>query len=74
MTTLYMWKENTGSDSIYTYEIQKTCKVCACVGFLLDCYGYCVHCAKCFSSVTEKLPEDGSWLKVSAALSKYVRW
>ena len=23
MTTLYMWKENTGSDFIYTYEIQK---------------------------------------------------
>lgn len=46
-----MWQKNTSSDSIYTYEIHKICKVCACVGSLLDCYGYVVHCAKCFPSV-----------------------
>ena len=44
---------DTSSDSVYTYEIHKLCKVCACVGFLLDCYGYCVHSAKCFPGVTE---------------------
>ena len=40
-------------DSVYAYETHKFCEVCTCVGFLLDCYGYCVHSAKCFPCVIE---------------------